>query len=248
MRLKDRVCIITGGTSGIGLATARLFAREGGRVTTTGSSPASVERARTELGANVEVVLSDARSADASLALVAGVTSRHGGIDVLFLNAGRALVAPIASMEEAAFDDLFATNLKGPWLLLRAAIPHLRPGASVLFNTSIANASGAAGLSAYAATKAGLRALSRVAAFELLPLGARVNALSPGPIDTPIVSKLSLPLEQERAVRQHLLESVPMGRFGTPEEVAEAALFLVSAAGSFINGVELVVDGGVTAL
>jgi NAD(P)-dependent dehydrogenase (short-subunit alcohol dehydrogenase family) len=151
-------------------------------------------------------------------------------------------------MDESTFESMIALNLKGPWLALRAAIPHLRRGASVVLNTSIANVSGAAGLSAYAAAKAGLRSLGRCAARELLPAGVRVNAVSPGPIDTDIVAKMLLSPETEQYVKDQLRSAVPMGRFGAPEEVAEAVLFLASDAASFITGSEIVVDGGATQL
>jgi NAD(P)-dependent dehydrogenase (short-subunit alcohol dehydrogenase family) len=137
-------------------------------------------------------------------------------------------------------------NLKGPWFALRCALPALRPGASVIFNTSIASVSASPGLSAYGAAKAGLRAFARYAASELAPRGVRVNSLSPGPVDTPAVAKLGLPEPQEAAVLKMLRDAVPLGRMGQADEVAEVALFLASSASSFVTGSEVTVDGGAT--
>jgi NAD(P)-dependent dehydrogenase (short-subunit alcohol dehydrogenase family) len=244
--LKDKVAIVTGGTSGIGFASAQLFARQGARVTATGSSVQSVQQAREAFEGNVEVVMSDARKRADIEALVASVVARHGGIDVLFVNAGRPLLAPIDVMAESDFDHMLEVNLKGPWLLLRAAFPHLREGGSVIFNTSIANVSASPGLSAYGAAKAGLSTFARYAAAELVARGVRVNSLSPGPIETAAVSKLPMPDEQKAFVNQMLLASVPMKRMGTPDEAAKVALFLASPASSFMTGSEVTVDGGAT--
>ncbi|MFZ5893714.1 MAG: SDR family oxidoreductase [Myxococcota bacterium] len=248
MRLKNKNALITGGTSGIGLATAKLFLKEGARLTVSGSNADSVTRAEQELSSAARVCVSDA-AVDAQVKqLVDDVVSAHGPIDVLFLNAGKPALAPLVSMDESTFDAMIDLNLKGPWLALRAAAPHLRQGASIILNTSVANVSGAAGLSAYAAAKAGLRSLGRCAAREFLAAGVRVNAVSPGPIDTPAVDKMGLPSETARYVRDQLLSSVPMGRFGTAQEVAEVVLFLASDASTFMTGTELVVDGGATQL
>ena len=248
MKLKDKVAVITGGTSGIGLATAKLFLHEGARLTVSGSSADSVARATKELEQRAVVRVSDASQAAQIQEFIAEVVTREGGIDVLFLNAGRFAIGPVASTDEATFDAMINVNLRGPWLALRAAIPHLRRGASVILNTSVANQLGAAGCSAYAAAKAGLRSLGRCAARELLPAGVRVNAVSPGPVETPILGKMQLPPEGERHLREQLLNAVPMGRFGTPDEVAQVALFLASDASTFMTGAELVVDGGATQL
>jgi NAD(P)-dependent dehydrogenase (short-subunit alcohol dehydrogenase family) len=245
-QLQNKVAIVTGGTSGIGLASARLFAAEGARVFATGSSQSSVEQAKQALGPDVEVRVSDARDPAAIAALVEGIVQQCGGIDVLFLNAGRPLLAPIEAMTELDFDHMLNVNFKGPWLTLRAAFPHLRRGASVIFNTSIANVSASPGLSAYGSAKAALRAFARYAAAELVARGVRVNSLSPGPIATPAVSKLPLPPEQQAYVNQMLLDSVPMKRMGTVDEAAQVALFLASDASSFMTGSEVTVDGGAT--
>ncbi|MGC4094017.1 MAG: SDR family oxidoreductase [Polyangiaceae bacterium] len=248
MKLNDKSALITGGTSGIGLCVAQLFAQAGARVTLSGSSAESARRATQTLGAAARVCVSDAADPRCVQALIDDVVASDGGIDVLFLNAGRPALAPLAVMDEATFDAQIALHLKGPWFALRAATPHLRRGASVILNTSVANVSGAAGLGAYAAAKAGLRSLGRCAARELLGAGVRVNAVSPGPIDTEIVEKMGLPEPTRQYVREQLLASVPMGRFGSAREVAEVVLFLASDASSFMTGTELVVDGGATQL
>lgn len=246
LRLSGKVALITGGTSGIGLATARLFAAEGARVFVTGSSPASVGRARDSLGAGVRVLHSDATVASDVNQLVADIVKEHGRLDVVFANAGAPNVGPIAVQSEADFDAMIAVNLKGPWLLLQAAAPHLGKGSSVILTTSIANVSSGVGLAAYGAAKAGLQALMRYAAREFVERGIRVNAISPGPIDTPVVSKLAVPDEVKQHISAMLLASVPLGRLGTPEEVAQAVLFLASDAASFVTGAELLIDGGAT--
>jgi NAD(P)-dependent dehydrogenase (short-subunit alcohol dehydrogenase family) len=247
-QLSNKTAIITGGTSGIGLATAKLFAKEGARVTVTGSNETRAAQAAAELGEGVRVRVSDARNSRAVEELIAEVAEQDKGVDILFLNAGLPAIAPIASSDEATFDLMIDVNLKGPWLAIRAAIPHLRTGASIIMTTSVAHVVGAAGLSAYAAAKAGLRSLTRTAAKELLPAGIRVNSVCPGPTDTQIVEKMGLSAEQSAQVRQQLLDSVPMGRMGTADEVAQSVLFLASDASSFITGTEIVVDGGATQL
>ena len=248
LKLENKVAVITGGTSGIGLATAKLFAAEGARVFVTGRRAETVRALRDELGPNIEVVLADAASGSEMQAVIAHAAAASGGIDVLFLNAGMVRPGPIAQMDEATFDRTMAVNLKGPWLTLKAAIPHLRRGGAVVLNTSVANEAGPAGLSAYAASKAGLRSLARTASAELLERGVRVNAVSPGPIDTPIYDKLGLPPEHAAGVKQRMLDAVPMGRMGTSEEVARAVLFLACEDSSFVVGAELVLDGGASQL
>lgn len=246
--LKGKVAVITGGTTGIGLATARLFQAEGAVVVVTGRNDASVQRAQAELGAAAEAIRSDAGDAGAVRELMATVAQRHGGIDVLFLNAGIGRFAPITELDEAVFDEVLRVNLKGPWLAIRFAIPYLRPGAAILVNTSVMSRLGMLGGSAYSASKAALRSLVRTAAAELVGRGVRVNAVSPGPVDTPIYAKLGMPQEAFDAFAQDVLTRVPQKRFGKPEEIAQAALFLASDAASFVTGGEIAVDGGMSQL
>jgi NAD(P)-dependent dehydrogenase (short-subunit alcohol dehydrogenase family) len=207
-----------------------------------------VKAAADELGDAAIVLAADAASESDMRAAIDRARALGDGIDVLFLNAGIVRPAPITDMDVATFDATLAVNLKGPWLTLKAAIPHLRPGASVILNTSVASTTGGAGLSAYAASKAGLRSLARTASRELVGRGVRVNALSPGPIDTPIYDKLGLPPEAGANVKAQMLAAVPLGRMGTPAEIARAALYLASDDSAFMVGAELVLDGGGTQL
>lgn len=243
-RLSGKIALITGGTTGIGLATARTFLREGATVIVTGRNPETLEAARAELGEGAEVLASDAGDADAIRALFAHIHDRYGRLDVLFLNAGVARFAPWAEHSLADFDLQFAVNVRGPWLAIQAALPLLSPGASVLVNTSVVNQMGMPGASAYAASKAALRSLVRTAAAELGPRGVRVNAVSPGPVDTPIYGKLGLTAEAVTAFAEGVQSQIPLGRFGRSEELAQAALFLASPESSFVHGAELAVDGG----
>lgn len=245
-KLAGKVAVITGGTTGIGLASARLFASEGAKVVVTGSNPDTLEVARKELAGVAEVVASDAGSARDVAELARVVGERHGGVDVLFLNAGIGRFAPIAALEEPHFDEQFRVNVKGPWLAIKHFAPILRRGAAVVVNTSIVNELGMPGTTVYAATKAAARSLVRTAAAELADAGVRVNAVSPGPIETPIYGKLGLPPEAVKGFAESLPSQVPLKRFGRPEEIARAALFLASEDASYVTGEELVVDGGMS--
>ncbi len=243
-KLTGKRALITGGTTGIGLATARLFMAEGARVAITGQSPERLDAARRELGPEVLAIRADAgRVADAA-ALVAEVGEAFGGLDVLFLNAGIAKFVSLADVTEAAFDEQFNVNVKGVLFTVQAAAPLLQHGASVIVTTSISNIMGLAGSSVYAASKAAARSMVRVLATELLPRGIRVNAISPGPIETPIMTKSGMPAEQVQGMMDMLVSKVPIDRIGHADEVARTALFLASDDSSFVVGAEIVVDGG----
>lgn len=244
-KLEGKIAVVTGGTTGIGLATAKRFHAEGARVFATGANPSTLERARTELRGVAEVVPSDAGDADAVRRLFAHVSERAGGIDVLFLNAGILGAGSIVDMPEEAFDAILRVNVKGPWLALKAATPLFRPGGAVIVNGSINGHLGMPGTSAYAASKGALRSLARVAASELAPRGVRVNVVSPGPTDSGILAKMMGP-EAAIAKNAELAERILLGRMGTTAEVAAAVVFLASDESSFITGEELVVDGGMT--
>ncbi len=243
-RLENKIALVTGGTTGIGLAAARLFASEGARVTVTGQNPKTLAAATKELAGIAEVVASDASSGADIERLAASFAGR--GVDVLFLNAGIAKLGPIASLDEAAFEATWRVNVLGPWLTLKHFAGVLRDGAGVVVNTSVNNQLGMAGSSAYAASKAALRSIVRTSALELAPRAIRVNAVSPGPVETPLYGKLGLPDASLRAFSESLVGQVPLRRFGRPEEIAKAALFLASEDASYMTGEEIVVDGGFT--
>jgi NAD(P)-dependent dehydrogenase (short-subunit alcohol dehydrogenase family) len=239
-----KTVLVTGGTTGIGLATAQQFAAQGATVIVTGRNPDTLQAARDALPTSVHVWKSDASDPEAVQALFSRVHSELGGLDVLFLNAGVALFAPLdqASLDE--FDRQFGINVRGPWLAIKHAAPVLNDGASVLLNASAVWSKGMAGGTIYNSTKAALRALVRSAAVELAPRGIRVNSISPGPIETPIYGKMGMPEDQLNAFAQGIQQSVPLGRFGRADEIASAALFLSGPGASYINAVDLPVDGG----
>jgi NAD(P)-dependent dehydrogenase (short-subunit alcohol dehydrogenase family) len=244
-KLEGKVAVITGGTSGIGLATAKLFHAEGAQVIVTGTNPATVERAREELRGIATVVRSDSGNSADIASLFAGVVKDHGGLDVLFLNAGIVRSGSIVSLPEADFDEVFRVNVKGPWLAMKSAIPHLRRGGAVVLNASIMARLGMPETSAYSASKAALRSLARTAASELAEQGVRVNAISPGPTDSGIIEK-NYGAELARTLRVALEAKILQRRLGTTDEIARAVLFLASDDSSFMTGEEIVVDGGMT--
>lgn len=242
--LQGKSALVTGGTSGIGLATARAFRDAGARVIVTGSNPETLQRAHEALGDRVVAIRSDARSVADAKQLAAEIERRFGGLDIAFLNAGVAKFVPLAGSDEALFDEMFDINVKGVVFTANALLPLLKPGASLLVNTSVVAHKGVATASVYSATKGALSAFVRSLAVELAEKKVRVNAISPGPIETPIYGKLGLPTEAVKAFGDALTAKVPLHRFGTAEEIANAALFLASPDASYITGAELAVDGG----
>ena len=245
-RLEGKRAIITGGTTGIGLATAQLFVQEGARVAITGQNPDRLDEARRTLGPDALVVKSDAGSISDTEAMIAEVGRAFGGIDVLFLNAGIGKFAPFGQVTEAFFDEIFDVNVKGVLFTVQKADPLLQPGASVIVTTSAADRIGMPGAVVYAATKAATRSMVRVLANELAARNIRVNAVCPGPIETPILGKAGLPPEQLQSVVASMIAKVPLGRMGQPDEIARIALFLASNDSSFVTGAEIVADGGWT--
>ncbi len=242
-KLDGKIALISGGTSGIGAATAKLFQAEGATVIVTGSNPATLEAARAALP-GIEVIASNAGDVAATKALVETVKAKHGRIDVLFANAGVAYFAPIEAVDEAFFDSQFDVNVKGAYFLLKHAAPAVADGGAIILTGSVAGAvGGAGGASVYGATKAALRSFGRTFAAELAPRGIRVNTISPGPIETPIFAKTGLGAEQIAAFQQSLVAQMALGRVGHAEEVAAAALYLAADA-TFTTGSELFVDGG----
>jgi len=242
--LEGKVAVITGGSSGIGLATAKLFQHAGAKVAISGRSQQSLEQAVKELGPGTVAVRSDVSKLGDLDRLFAVVTEKLGRIDVLFANAGIAKFAPVTDVSEDVYDETFDINVKGVFFTVQKAIPFLNDNASVILNTSFVNQAGVPTTSVYAASKAAVRSLARSISSELAGRGIRVNVVSPGPISTPIYTKLGLPKEAVDAFAANIVSQVPLRRFGNPEEVAQTALFLASSASSYITGVELNVDGG----
>jgi NAD(P)-dependent dehydrogenase (short-subunit alcohol dehydrogenase family) len=244
-RLEGKVAVVTGGNSGIGLATAKRFLEEGAKVAISGRSQKTLDEAVQALGKDVLAVKADTAKAEDIEKLLSAATRKFGKIDVLFVNAGVAKFAPLTDTTEALFDEQFDINIKGAYFTVQKALPHLNDGASIIFNTSVAGQTGTPATSAYSATKAALRSLTRTAAAELAERNIRVNAVAPGPIVTPIFGRTGLPQPVIDDWAKDLLGKVPMKRFGQPEEVAGAVAFLASSDASYITGVEINVDGGI---
>jgi len=243
-RFKGKTALITGGTTGLGLATAKLFVKEGARVIVTGRNPATIKAAQAELGHNAIVVPSDATSLPNMDALATKVKETFGKLDVLFVNAGYGHFMPFEAVTEAVYDEMLNLNAKGPYFIVQKLAPLMPEGSSVVFTTSIANVKAVPTLSAYGAAKAALRAMTRSIAAELLPRGIRVNAVTPGPIGaTDILQKVGMPKAAADQVYVQMAQSVPMKRLGQPEEVAKAVAFLAIDA-TFTTGAEFPVDGG----
>jgi NAD(P)-dependent dehydrogenase (short-subunit alcohol dehydrogenase family) len=247
-RLKDKRALITGGTSGIGLETARLFLSEGARVAITGRNPATLEAARKELGSGVLIIPADASEVAAQKAVAETLRQAFRGLDILFLNAGIAELRPVEQWDESAFDRSFATNVKGPYFLVQALLPIFANPASIVLNASVNAHIGMPGTSVYGATKAALLSLTRTLSGELISRGIRVNAVSPGPISTPLYGKLGLSEADLKAVAASVQSQVPAGRFGDPKEIAQAVVFLASDESAFTVGSELMIDGGMGTL
>ena len=247
-RYTGKVVVITGGNSGIGLATAQEFLDEGAQVVVTGRNAATLAEAQTTLGTNALVITADVTKSEDLNRLVGTVQEKYGRLDVLFVNAGIAKLGTVENTSEGAFDEMFNTNIRGAYFTVQKALPLIVDGGSIVFTTSWFAGVGVAGTSAVSATKAALRSLTRTLASELLSRKIRVNAVSPGVIETPLFGKLGLTEQAVQDLGKSLLEQIPQKRFGTAEEVAKAVTFLASSDASFINGVELAVDGGRTQL
>jgi NAD(P)-dependent dehydrogenase (short-subunit alcohol dehydrogenase family) len=247
-RLKDKRALITGGTTGIGLETARQFLHEGARVAITGRNPETLAAARADLGADVLIIPSDAGDAAAQKAVAEAIRQAFGGLDVLFLNAGLAELKPVEQWDERAFDRMFATNLKGPYFLIQSLLPLLANPASIVLNASVNAHVGMPNSSVYGASKAALLSLARTLSGELIGRGIRVNAVSPGPISTPLYGKLGFSEADLKKVAASIQGQVPAGRFGTTREIASAILFLASDESAFTVGSDLMIDGGMGTL
>lgn len=247
-KLEGKVALVTGGTSGIGLETVRLFASEGARLAVHGRNADALAQIAAELGADTLTVRGSIESSEDRQALIDAVTTRFGGLDILFANAGIFRPVMIPDIEEAAFDDMFEINVKGAFFTVQKALPLLRPGASVIFNTSAMIHIGVPSSGMYVATKAALRSLVRVLANECSHLGVRFNTVSPGSILTPLHSHSSLEGEAREQVAGAIMAATPLRRFGNADEVAKAVLFLASDDSSYVQGEEIVVAGGWSAV
>lgn len=243
-KLEGKIALITGGSTGIGLATAQRFANEGAFVFITGRRQAELDKAAAIIGENVMGVRADASNLKDLDALYAQIRNKKGRLDVLFANAGGGSFAPLGSITEAEYDQTFNTNVKGVLFTVQKALPLIPDGGSIILTASIVSIKGTPAFSVYSATKAAVRSFARVWTNDLSDRQIRVNVISPGPIETPGVDGLGRSAEDRKALYSQLAASVPLGRVGQPDEVAKAAVFLASADSSYVAGIELFVDGG----
>jgi NAD(P)-dependent dehydrogenase (short-subunit alcohol dehydrogenase family) len=243
-RLEGKVAVVTGGNSGIGLAAAKRLKDEGASVAISGRSKKTLDEAVKILGKDALAVQADVAKLGEIDKLFAAVSEKLGKIDVLFVNAGVAKFVPLNAVTEEHFDEIFDIDAKGAYFTIQKALPYLNDGASIILNTSVAGQKGLANGTVYSATKAALRSFARSVAAELVSRNIRVNAVAPGPIETPIFGRTGLSKEQVDEFAKSIVSQVPMKRLGKPEEVAGVVAFLASPDASYITGVEINVDGG----
>jgi len=243
-RLRGKRALITGGTTGIGLETSRHFLAEGARLAITGRDPATLASAQRELGDGVLVIPSDAGDVAAQRAVAQTISEKLGGLDILFVNAGIAELRPVGQWDEAAFDRTVGINLKGPFFLIQSLLPLFANPASIVINASVNAHVGMPNTSVYGASKAAILSLTRTLSGELIGRGIRVNAVSPGPIETPLYGKLGLKEPDLKTVAESIRSQVPAKRFGHASEIASAVVFLASDESAFTVGSELLIDGG----
>jgi NAD(P)-dependent dehydrogenase (short-subunit alcohol dehydrogenase family) len=247
-RFTDKVAVVTGGNSGIGLATAKAFAREGARVAITGRSDNTLEAAHKELGPDSLVIKADVSRVPDIAAAMEEIKGRFGRIDALFANAGIGKFVPFEEVTEEFYDQTMATNLKGVFFTVQKAVPLFPRGAAVVLNASINAHMGMPNSSVYGASKAAVLNLAKTLSADLLARGVRVNAVSPGPVATPIFDRMGLPEEQTRQTKNWVAGQIPLKRFADPDEIAAAVLYLSSSESAFVVGTELVIDGGMIQL
>jgi NAD(P)-dependent dehydrogenase (short-subunit alcohol dehydrogenase family) len=244
MKLQGKVAVVTGGTTGIGQAAARLFQQEGARVFVTGRNEGTLAEVR-KLLPEVTVVPSDAANLDDAAALARTLANQAGRVDVLFVNAGVGYFMPIEQVTADIYDRMFDINVRGAFFTIQHLLPLIPKGGSIVLTSSIAADLGLATTSVYSATKAAVSSLARTLGNELVGRGIRVNEVSPGPIDTPIFGKMGMTAEQVDGFKGQMAGMAPMQRLGTPEEVARAVLYLASDDASYVTGAKITVDGGV---
>jgi len=244
-KLAGKIAVVTGGSSGIGLATAKRFVEEGAHVVITGRREKELKEAAAFINSNVTTVVGDVSRLEDLDRLYAVVKEKHGHIDILFANAGAGTIAPLEAATEAHFDQTFDVNVKGVFFTVQKALPLFKDGGSIILTSSVSNVLGLPGFSAYAASKAAVRNFARAWTLELKDRRIRVNSLSPGPIDTPALETTTgLTAEQAKEAAAQFATQVPMGRRGVPDEIASAVAFLASDESSYITGIDLAVDGG----
>ena len=245
-RFKDKVVVISGGNSGIGLETVKGFLSEGAKVVFSGRRQEALDEVSSDLQGEFRAVLADQSKPEDNKRLIEEAVAAFGKIDVLFVNAGVAYFLPAEQIDEDHFDSQFNINIKGPAFLVKYALPHINDGGAIIFNSSIVHLKGFEAAAVYSATKGALRAYSRVLTTELAPRKIRVNVVAPGPIATPIYDKLGMPEEAVAEMGKGFATSNPLKRFGNPKEITDAVLFLASDEASFVNGIELAIDGGMS--
>ncbi len=247
-RFTNKTVLVTGGSSGIGLAAAKAFAAEGARVVITGRDETALQDARAAIGPGTIALRSDAGSIADARALAENVAARGLRLDALFANAGAAKFAAFPDVDETLWDQILDTNVKGPYFQIQALLPLFNAGAAIVINGSINARIGMPNTSVYAASKAAVISLAKTLSAELLPRGVRVNVVSPGPVATPIYGKLGLDATTLEATAAQIQGQIPLGRFGTSEEIAATVLHLSAPESAFIVGTEIIADGGMSQL
>ena len=247
-KFENKTVLVTGGNSGIGLATAKAFVNQGARVIITGRDQKTLDLAREELGSQTIALRNDAGDVGAARELATLLTNRGVTLDAVFINAGVARFGAFDAIDEALWDQTFNTNVKGAYFAIQSLLPLFNEGAAIILNGSINAHIGMPGSSVYAASKAALISFAKTLSSELVGRGIRVNVVSPGPVTTPLYGRLGVPAEQLQEMAAEIQAQVPLKRFGTPEEVASAVTYLASKDAAFIVGTELIVDGGMSQL
>ncbi len=243
-KLEGKIALVTGGSSGIGLATAQLFVKEGAYVYITGRRQAELDKAVKTIGSQVKAIRADVSKLGDLDRLFAQIKQEKGRLDVVFANAGQASFIPLGSISEELYEQTFGTNVKGVLFTVQKALPLIPDGGSIILNGSVVSLKGFPASSVYSATKAAVRSFARTWTTDLKGRKIRVNTISPGPIETPIFDTFTKSEEEQKAVKAQFASGVPLGRMGQPDEIGKAALFLASDDASYVAGAELFVDGG----